>query len=198
MGVQSQAAISSTAIRINEESVHSEKIRYCNSITAHYSDGKIQWDFDIDDVRSQQKGLFMPEDNLPTVRFEFVGKSDDEEPAPPKTIDIAITSCWKMISTGNSKSNWIRKLLDSFRSTGDTQTISYSNILQKVVVNAGLPVSKLSKPAIYQAKVEFKPRLGTASALACDHPGPPSPSHKVTIKRHAPKSVCVTPSVVCT
>ena len=181
------ASITGAAMKTNEETVGYEKKRYCNSITAQYSKGKIQWDFDIDDVRSQKKGLFMPADDLPAVRFMFIGKSGDDEPAPPpNNMDIVITSYWKMISQSDPKSNWIHKLLQSLRSNGDTQTISYSNLLQIVALDADLSkLSKLSKPAIYQATVKFKP--GT------DDP------HKVIDNHTPPKdSVCVTPSVVCT
>lgn len=185
LGLNPNLAFTASVRKTNEKAVASEKIRRCNAIKTQYRDGKIQWDFDINDVSSQKKGLVLPKDELPTVRFMFIGESSENKPVPPpKNMDIAITSCWTMISpSGPSLKNpWIRKILDSFRQTGDTQTIlSYSNLLQIVTLNI-IDLSKFSKPAFYKAKVEFKPKT--------DVP------HDVIEKLKAPKTVCVTPKVV--
>ena len=207
LGTQPQGAFSATSSKTNEKIVASETLRNCNVIATRYSKGEIRWDFNIDNAHSQKKGIFMPEDCLPTVRFMFIGKSGDGEPddeptRPPKNMDIVITSCWKLITPSDPKSNWIRKLLDSFKPTAsgdsDTQTIlsqAYSNLLQIVDLNI-IDLSKLStgRPTFYQATVEFKPR--TASDASAP---PPGPNHNVTIDHHdALEALCVTPSVVCT
>ena len=185
-GLDPEIAITGTAMKRNEKTVDSEKIRYYNSITGRRSDGEIQWDFDINDVRYQKVGFDMPKDSdvLPTVQFKFVG----EPPPPlPNDMDVVITSFWSMIPSPESlsdlKSIWIiRKALKIFRPTDDIQTPSYSNLLQKVALNA----SNLSKPSesYYQANVEFRP--GTEVP------------HEVIVKNPAAGSVNVTPSVVCT
>ena len=179
-----EMAITGTAMKRNERTVDSEKIRYYNAIIGRHSKGEIQWDFDINDVRYQKVGLVMPKNVLPTARFKFIGKP----PAPlPNDINIAITSSWSMIPSPESLSDlnsiWIiRKALKIFRPTDDIQTPSYSNLLQKVALNA----SNLSKPSesYYQANVEFRP--GTEVP------------HEVIVKNPAAGSVNVTPSVVCT
>ena len=87
-----------------------------------------------------------------------------------------------MILPGKPKGTWIHKLLRFFRSTGNvnTQTTSYSNLFQIVVLKADLFNFKLPEPSHYRAKV--KVRSGVS--------GPP------VVKRQAADSVNVTPAVV--
>jgi hypothetical protein len=189
MGPNPQAAFGVSVMKKKENAAGSEQKRHCNAINRQYIDGKIRWDFDINDVNHQQKGFSLPEDYLPSVRFEFKGKSSGDRPAPPESMDIAITSYWKLISSSDLKSHWIqiRKILDSFRPTasGDTQSIlSYSNLLQ--IVNLNIIESKLSKPAFHKAKVEFKPRTDASVPQ----------SHHVDINKAPEDAVCVTPSVI--
>jgi hypothetical protein len=182
VGLKPQVGFEVNVMKTTEEVEGSETRRPCNAINAQFIDGKIQWDFDINDISSRKKGLFLPPNDLPTVRFEFIGKSHEDKLArPPENIDIAITSYWR-ISPSDQKGPWIRKLLDSFRLAGDTQTIlSYSNLLQIVTLNPKL--SELSKRVIHRATVKFKP--GTEKP------------HEVIDDYAAPESVGVIPSVVC-
>lgn len=153
MGSNPLAALTITATKKNEETVGSEKTQYNSRITALCSDGNVRWGFNIDDVNLQNWGIDVQEDDLPTAHFEFFGK--DEEPAPPpECMDIVITSCWSMIPPSGPKITWIHKLLHSFRSTGNTQTTSYSSLFQIVALKADL--SSFTKPSHYRAKVKVK------------------------------------------
>ena len=184
LGPQPQATITGAATKTNEETAGSEKKRNRSAINQQHSGGIISWDFKIDDVNFQKHGLDLREDNLPTVRFMFVGETNVPAP-PPDDMDIAITSCWSMILPGPSepKSTWIRKLLHSFKSTANTgntsPTVSYSNLFQIVALRADL--SKLTEPSHYVAKVKFK------SGASC----PPD----VEVKRKAADSVDMTPTI---
>ena len=176
-----QATAAVTATKTNKETAGSVKKIYNNRITEYHDDGKVLWGFNIDDVNFQEGGFEMQEDQLPTVRFEFTGDSNEPEPPPtppPKYMDIVITSYWKMILPSESKSTWIRKLF--FRSTGNAQTASYSNLFQMVALKADL--DKLLNPCRYKAKVVVNPRA--------------SNPHEVSVKKKAVESVNVIPAVV--
>ena len=177
LGLHPQAVITGTAMKTNEETAGSERKRYHSAITEHHSDGNVRWGFNIDDVNLQTCGIDLREDVLPTVQFEFVGKSNIPAP-PPKYMDIVITSYWSMVLQNEPKSTWIRKLLHFFRSTGNNQTISYSNLFQIVALKADL--SNMPEPSHYRAKVKFR-------SGAC---GPPD------VERQAVDSVDVTLAVV--
>ena len=179
LGPHPQAVITGTAMKTYEETAGSERKRYSSAITEHHSDGNVQWGFNIDDVNLQKWGIDMRENVLPTVCFEFIGDSNIPAP-PPKCMDIAITSYWSMIIPSQPKSTWIHKLLHffKFRSTGNTQTTSYSNLFQIVALKADL--SNLLEPSHYKAKV--KVRSGAS--------GPPD------VKRQAADSVNMTTAVV--
>ena len=127
LGPHPQAAIMGTAIKTNKKIVGSEKMQYLSAITEYQNDGKVQWGFNIDDVNFQKWGINMPEYDLPTVNFEFVG--DCDEPAnPPKYMDIVITSIWSIISPSDPKSTWIHKLLHFFRPTGNLDKIGRAHV----------------------------------------------------------------------
>ena len=177
LGLQPQAVITGAAMKTNEETVGSERKQYNSAITEHHIDGNVRWGFSIDDVNLQKRGIDMPEDILPTVRFEFVGYSDKPAP-PPDYMDIVITSYWSMILPSEPKNTWIHKLLRFFKSTSNTQTISYSNLFQIVALEANL--SNLPKHTHYRAKVKVR---GGVS-------GPPD------VKRPAADSVNVSVVVV--
>ena len=157
LGPQPLATISGTRTKTKEETVGSEKKRYKNAITEHHIDGNIRWGFEIDDVNLRRRGMDMQEDDLPTVRFEFLGDSNVPAP-PPKCMDIVITSHWSMAVPSEPKSNGVHKLLRFFRSTqtgkANTQTISYSNLFQIVAVKADL--SNMPELSHYRAKVKVR------------------------------------------
>jgi hypothetical protein len=183
LGPHPQAAITGTAVKTNEKTVGSEKKRYISAITEYHIDGTVWWGFNIDDSNFQKRGIDMPQEDLPTVRFEFIGDSDEPAPPPtppPKDMDIAITSYWSMISSGDPKSNWIHKLLHFFKSTGNTQSqaISYSNLFQIVALKAH--PSNLPKLSHYRAKMKVKSGV----------------SEPPVVKRRAVDSVYVTSAVV--
>ena len=181
LGPHPQAAIIGTAAKTKEEIMGSEKKRYISAISEYHIDGRVQWGFDIDDFNFQKRGIDMPQEDLPTVRFEFIGDSDEPAPPPappPKDMDIAITSYWSMISMSDPKSNWIHKLLRFFKSTGDTQSTSYSNLFQIVALN--FHPSDLPKQTHYRAKMKVKSGVS----------GP------LEVKRRAVDSVNVTSAVV--
>jgi hypothetical protein len=179
LGPHPQATITGTATKTNEKTVGFEKKRYNSTITEHRSNGNVRWGFSIDDVNLQKWGIDMREDVLPTVRFEFIGDNDEPAP-PPKYMDIVITSYWSMILPSKPKITWIHKLLHFFsrRSTGNTQTTSYSNLFQIIALKADL--SNFPKPSHYRAMV--KVRSGASD--------PPE------VKRRATDSVNVTLAVV--
>ena len=179
LGLHPQAAITGTAMKSNGETTGSEKKHYNSAITEHHSDGNVRWGFNIDDANLQKCGIDMQEDVLPTVCFKFLGDTNIPAP-PPKCMDIVITSYWSLILLSGPKSNWIHKILRffKFRSTGNTQTTSYSNLFQIVALKADL--SNLPEPSHYRAKV--KVRSGVS--------GPPD------VKREGADSVNVTPAVV--
>ena len=172
-----QGAITGATMKTNEETTGSEKKQYKSAITEHRGDGNVRWGFNIDDDNLQKWGIDIQEGFLPAVRFKFVGDSNVPAP-PPKCMDIVITSYWSMILPSEPKSTWIRKLLLFFRSTGNTQTISYSNLFQITALKADL--STLQEPSHYRAKVKVKSGAS----------GPPD------VKRRAEDSVNVTPAVV--
>ena len=78
----------------------------------------IRWGFNIDDfslrkggIDLEKWGIDLQEDVMPTARFEFVGKSKVPE-SPPKCMDIAIISYWRMIVPSEQKRSWMDKLLN--------------------------------------------------------------------------------------
>jgi len=172
--------LTGSAMNTNGESSSSDKKHFNSAITANNNNGNIRWGFNIDDVNFQRSGIDMPKDILPTVRFRFIGKSNEPVP-PPKDMAIAITSCWSITLPSEPKSIWIHKILRFFRSTGNTQ--SYSNLFQIVALKADLSESDLPGPSYYNATVKVRP-------------GAASDPHKVTVKRSAAKSVDVTLAVV--
>jgi hypothetical protein len=177
LGLQPQAAITGTAMKTNGEFVGSEKKQYLSAITEYQNDGKVRWGFNIDDDNFQKWGINMPEHDLPTVHFKFIGDSDEPAP-PPKYMDIVVTSIWSIMSPNEPQSTWIHKLLHFFRSTGKTQTTTYSNLFQIVALKAD--PSNLPDSSHYRGKVKVKSGVS----------GPPK------VKRQTVDSVCVTPAVV--
>lgn len=183
MGLHPQSVISGSA-----------KKHHLNfPITQHSSDGNVRWGINIDDVSLQEGaidlekwGIKLQEDILPTAHFELIGNSQvpGVPDSPPKCMDIAIISYWKLILPSKPKSSWIQRLLHSFkpefRLTGNTQTTSYSNLFQIVALTANL--SDLIKPSNYKATVPLKLRSGVS-----DFPD---------VKQYAEDSVYVTPEVV--
>lgn len=163
VGLNTQAAITGSAMtmKTNEETMSSEKKRYKSAITEHHSKGKVRWDFDVDDVRHQKQGHHMPENVLPTVRFKFVGESDEPAP-PPENVDIVIVSHWSMTSRNKLKRTWIHKFLRFFKPTGNSQTmpVSCSNLFQIVALTAD--VSNLSEQSFYQAQVKVNLKSGVS------------------------------------
>ena len=153
----------------------SEKMHYNSAISERRGNGSVRWGFNIDDGNLQEWGIDMREEVLPTVRFEFVGNTKVPAP-PPKCMDVVITSYWSLILPSEPKSTWIRKLLHFFQSTGNSQTISYSNLFQITALKADL--SNVLEPSYYRAKVEV--RSGA--------------SPDVQVKRQAAESVTVTPA----
>src|SRR6266446_3810082 len=94
-------------------------------------------------------------------------------------MDIVITSYWSMILPNKPKSIWIHKLLRLFKSSGNTQTTSYSTLVQVVALKT-VP-SNLPKLSRYKAEV----KVGSGAS------DPP----EVKVKRRAPDSVNVTPAL---
>ena len=149
LGLNPQGALTGNSTKTNEKTESSEKMRYNSAITEHDENGKIWWDYEIDDDHYQKKGYDVPKDVLPTVRFRFFGESDEPQ-KPPKHMDIVITSFWSKISLSELDSTRIHKLLHLFRSNGNSnQTISYSNLFQIVALTADVP--SLLKDTYYRA-----------------------------------------------
>lgn len=180
LGLQPQGTITGAATKTNEATASSEKKRYNSSITERHRDGFILWAFNVDDVNLQERGIDMQGDVLPTVLFDFVGDSDVPAP-PPKCMDIVITSYWSMILPKKPKSTWIRRILGLIKSSGKTQTPSYSNLFQVVA----LKIVPSDLPKLSRYKAEVKVRSGASD--------PP----EVKVKRQAPPDlVDVTPTLV--
>jgi hypothetical protein len=168
-----------TAISANETTMRSVKKQYNSVIAEHRGDGNVRWGFNIDDDNFRKWGIDIQKDLLPAVCFEFVGDTNVPAP-PPKCMDIVITSYWSMIlppSDSEPKSTWIPKLLHFFRSTGNTQAISYSNLAQITALKADL--SNLRESSHYRAKVKVRPAgpppasgSGASSGLVPVVPGP--------------------------
>lgn len=177
VGPHPTGTITSTATKTREETTASEKKRYTSAITEHRSDGVVRWGFNIDDDNSRKSGIAMRDEVLPVVHFEFFGDSDVPAP-PPESMDIVIASYWSMILPCEPKSTWIRKILRLFNSSGNTQTISYSNLFQLVALKTA--PSNLPDRSYYRATVEV--RSGVS--------GPPK------VRRPTGDSVIVTPAVV--
>ena len=196
LGLQSQAAmITGTTSKTKEETVGSERKHFVFKITEHHGKGNIGWGISVNDVNLQeggidlkQWGMDMGRDILPTARFKFHGNSLVPAPPgpPPNCMDIVITSYWSIILPSEPKSTWIHKLLHFFksRSTGNTQTTSFSNLFQIVALTADL--SKLREPSHYIANVEVRPQVEASDPQA----------HVVIDKLMAADSVHVTPIVV--
>ena len=182
-GPNPQATVTFTATKTREKTAGFEKKLYKSAISEYHVFGKVRWGFSIDDVNLQEGGFELQEDHLPTVHFEFTGDSDEPEPPPtppPDYMDIVITSYWKMILPGEPKHTWIRKLLHFFKSNGNAQTASYSNLFQIVALKANL--SKLQNECRYNAQMVV-------------NPGASNP-HEVKVTRRALESVNVIPAVV--
>lgn len=160
--------------RRTSEPLSSDKKHFNPAITENHNNGSIRWGFNIDGE------IDMPKDILPSVRFRFIGKSNVPAP-PPKDMEIAITSCWSMILPNEPKSIWIHKILRFFRSTGNTQTMSYSNLFQIVALKTDL--SNLPEPSYYKAKVKVRPAAS-------------DPHNVIVVERPAADSVDVTLAVV--
>ncbi|KDR72300.1 hypothetical protein GALMADRAFT_143149 [Galerina marginata CBS 339.88] len=151
LGLQPLGAISGSATKTSEIATGSERKRYNSGITEHHRDGIVHWGFNIDDENLQKRGIDMQEDVLPTVSFEFVGDSPVPAP-PPKSMDIVISSYWSTMLPREPKGTWIRQLLRLGDSSGSTQTTSYSNLLQIVVLKT--EPSNLSESSHYRAKMK--------------------------------------------
>ena len=188
VGLNPQGAISVAATKTKEETASSEKTLYMNRIDEYNNYGKVRWSFDIDDAYFQESGMIIGEDDLPTVHFEFQGESDEPEAPPtppPEYMDIAITSHWKLTLPSEPKRTWIRKLLQLFKSNGNTQAPSYFNLFQIVALKPNL--SKLRKTCPYRANLVVNMNPGAASD---------PPRHEVKVTKKALEYVNVIPAVV--
>lgn len=182
LGLNPQGSLTGNSTKTDEKTESSEKMRYNSAITEQDENGKIWWDYEIDDDHYQKKGYDVPKDFLPTVRFRFFGESDKPE-EPPKHMDIVMTSFWSKISRSKLESTRIHKLLQLFQSTGNTQTISYSNLLQIVALTADVP--NLLKDTYYRALVKINLDSGLSE-----------PHKDLRPKAKSLKKVEVTPVVV--
>jgi hypothetical protein len=163
LGLNPQGSLTGASTKTNEKTEGSEKMQYTSPITEQDGDGKIWWDYGIDDDRYRENGYPMPEEVLPTVHFRFYDKS------PPKHMDIVITSYWSKISRTRSEltrnRTKIHELLRVFRWTGKTQPISFSNLFQIVALTAD--VDNLIKNNYYHpAKVKMNLESGVSEPLA--------------------------------
>ena len=185
-GLNPAGTISFTKGKSKDDTASSEKTLHINGIDEQNFYGKIWWNFNIDDVKFQQRGTVIREEDLPTVHFEFSGDSDEPNPlptSPPEYVDIVIISYWKMTPPSESKSNWIRKLVHLVTpgsTAGGSQAASYSNIFQIVALKVN--PDKLRKRCDYRAEVVVNPGA--------------SDPHEVIIKRRAAEFVNVIPAVV--
>ena len=192
VGLNPQAAFTSTAMNTNEETVGSERRHFISRITEHHSKGNVEWGISIEDVNLRKGGIDLKKwgintgnDVLPTACFEFLGDSDIPAP-PPKCMDIVITSYWSMVLPGGPEGTWIHKLLHFIksRSTGNAQTTSFSNLFQIVALTADLSDLQEKSRYHYIANLKVRPQAGACDPLA----------HNVVVKRKA--AVDVTPVVV--
>ena len=168
LGLNIMGTFTGTLSRTDERSATSEKKRYNDLITENHENGKIRWDYEIDDDHFQEVGNSMPPEILPTVYFKFFDGSKSPPPPPPR-IDVVITSYWSKVSWSELKSTRIHKILDLFKSTDNTQTISYSNIFQIVAFTAVVP--DLSKETYYPAEAEFYLESGVSEHHKCQLSG---------------------------
>ena len=203
MGTNPTGSLSATATNTHEETASYEQTHLSSPIIEHHGKGNVRWGFNIDDfslrkggIDLEKWGIDLQEDVMPTARFEFVGKSKVPE-SPPKCLDIAVISYWRMIVPSEQKRSWIHKLLHivKFSKTPSqqpllagqrplalpvnslTQTSSYTNLFQIVALTADL--SKLRELSHYKA-----------------HVGVNQPEDSVSVEREAAKSVHMTPIVV--
>ena len=181
MGPNPTGTMTFTATKTNQQMAGSEKIQYNSRITSQYGNGNAWWGFNIDDDNFRNWGIDLQENDLPSVCFEFFGEDEDPAP-PPECMDIVITSCWSIIPPSGPKSTWIRKLLHIFKSTGNTQTTSYSSLFQIVALKADL--SNFTKPSHYKATVKVRSGASDSQVNPND------------VKRKAGKSVGVKLAVV--
>ena len=188
LGPHPQATVTLNTTKTKEVSTSSEKKLFKSPISVYFLDGKIRWGFNIDDENFQEEGVELRKDELPTVRFEFQGESDEPESLPtppPEYMDIAITSHWKLTLPGEPKHTWIRRLLLFFRSNGNTQAPSYFNLFQIVALKPNL--SKLRKMCPYRANLAVDMDPGAASDPQ---------RHEVKVTKKALEYVNVIPAVV--
>ena len=180
-GVVTQGTLSGGSKKSNERTEGVGEIRFTSPITQQDIDGKIWWDYGIGDNRYQEEGCTIPDNVLPTVHFEFDGKSF------PKYMDIVITSYWSKISPTRSQPNrtQIHKLLRLFKSIGKTQCISFSNLLQIVALTANM--DNLMKRNRYKAKVKMHLDSGISE--------PPEPEGQ-RLEAESLKGIDGTPAVV--
>ena len=182
-GLNPAGSMSFAKGKSKQKSASSEKTLHINGIDEQHFYGKIWWNFDIDDVKFQQRGTVIRKADLPTVHFEFTGDSVEPDPLPtsaPEYVDIVIISYWKMTPPSGSKSNWIRRLTPW--STGGAQAPSYSNIFQIIALKVNPDKFKSRKRCDYRVEVVVNPEA--------------SDPHEVIPKRHAGKFVNVIPAVV--
>jgi len=151
-GPHTVGGITFTANNTIEKGKVIEKTRYDSTIVDHRMNGIVWWSFNVDDDNFRTWGINMAQDLLPSVSFEFVG---DE--TPPKSMDIMIASQWSVIQRKDDPS-WISKLFLRFRSSGSTETPSYSNLFQVVAMKT-VP-SNLPKRFHYHAEMEVSSGAG--------------------------------------
>ena len=153
---QGTAALSSA--RTKEKAVGNEKKRYTSGITQQDKYGVVEWGFDVDDEKERTNGIYMRDDILPTVHFEFVGGSTSPVPAPPKQMGIEIASYWSRIpaTPARGKSDYYPWFLNY--TDGNAQAGSYTNLCQIVALET-VP-SNLPERSDYQATVLVSPVPG--------------------------------------
>ena len=183
LAAQPQGAITLTVMKTNEKTAGSETKRYTSSIFEHHNYGVVRWGFNIDDRNAQRGGIEMLDDVLPTVDFEFIGHSDVPAP-PPKHMDIVVVSHWSMILPSEPETTWIRKLLRFFRSSGNTQATSYSNLFQIVALK--MVPCNLPERSDYRATLFVEPGATDADDI----------TYSTKTTRTTASSVNVTPAVI--
>ena len=155
------AGISFNASKGKEKTVSSETKHITSGISQFHGKGIIQWGINVDDVRLKNSGIDLEawgtdtgRDVLPRACFEFLG--DSKVPtlpeSPPNFMDITITSFWTA-NFPKSTSGWLRKL--RLTSTGDTNTLTYSNLIQIAALTVDL--SNLQDRSVYKADMDVRP-----------------------------------------
>jgi hypothetical protein len=136
------ATLTGTTSRAGEASSSSEQKRFTSRITQQGMRGVVRWGFNIDDPYEREGGIDMSDANLPSVKFEFFGTSNDP-PSPPNHINVEVASYWSIITSSGHDLSWLNKLLSTASKTG-----SYSNLCQMVALKVP---SNLSKRCHYMA-----------------------------------------------